>query len=124
MNVVWTGLLKGDVPLALILAALTMILGIVSIPGLTALLAGAYVEVSVIEMLRTIAIVLAIPLALGIAARFILDHKVKDATKYLPVFPSISAITAMILMFSMLAINVASIPPNLTLILSLIIPPP
>jgi ACR3 family arsenite efflux pump ArsB len=69
MNVVWTGLLKGDVPLALILAALTMVLGIVSIPGLTALLAGAYVEVSVIEMLRTIAIVLAIPLTLGIACK-------------------------------------------------------
>jgi predicted Na+-dependent transporter len=57
------------------------------------------------------------------AARFILDHKVKDLTRYLPVFPSISAITAMILMFSMLAINVASIPPNLALILSLIISP-
>jgi len=123
MNVVWTDLLKGDVPLALILAALTMILGIVSIPGLTALLAGAYVEVSVIEMLRTIAIVLAIPLALEIVARTILDRKVKDLTKYLPVFPSISAIAAMILMFTMLAINVASIPPNPTLILSLIIPP-
>jgi predicted Na+-dependent transporter len=57
------------------------------------------------------------------AARFILDRKVKDLTKYLPLFPSISAITAMILMFSMLAINVASIPPNLTIIISLIIPP-
>jgi ACR3 family arsenite efflux pump ArsB len=123
MNVVWTGLLKGDVPLALILAALTMIIGVISIPGLTVLLAGAYVEVSVIEMLRTIAIVLAIPLGLGMAARFILDRKVKDLTKYLPLFPSISAITAMILMFSMLAINVASIPPNLTIIISLIIPP-
>jgi ACR3 family arsenite efflux pump ArsB len=123
MNVVWTGLLKGDVSLSLILAALTMILGVVSIPGLTALFAGVYVEVSVIEMLRTIAIVLAIPLGLGMAARFVLDRKVKDLKKHLPLFPSISAITAMILMFSMLAINVASIPPNLTVILSLIIPP-
>jgi len=123
MAMVWTGLLKGDVPLALIIDALTMILGIVGIPGLTALFAGAFVKVSVIEMLGTIAEVLAIPLALGMAARFILDHKVKDLTRYLPVFPSISAITAMILMFSMLAINVASIPPNLALILSLIISP-
>ncbi|MEM4164331.1 MAG: hypothetical protein QXJ86_00620, partial [Nitrososphaerales archaeon] len=124
MNVVWTGLLKGDVPLALILAALTMILGIVTIPGLTALLAGAYVEVSLLEMLRTIAIALAIPLILGILTRHALDLRLgKDVTRHLHIFPPISATTAMILMFSMLAINVALIPPDLTLILSLIIPP-
>jgi ACR3 family arsenite efflux pump ArsB len=124
MNVVWTGLLKGDVPLALILAALTMILGIVTIPGLTALLAGAYVEVSIIEMLRVIVIALAIPLILGILTRHALDFRLgKDSVKHLHIFPPISAVTAMLLMFSMIAINVASIPPNPTLILFLIIPP-
>jgi len=124
MNVVWTGLLKGDVPLALILAALTMILGMVTIPGLTGLLAGAYVEVSILEMLRTIAITLAIPLILGILTRYALDLRLgKDITRYLHSFPAVSAITAMVLMFSMLAINVALVPPNPTLILSLIIPP-
>jgi len=124
MNVVWTGLLKGDVPLALILAALTMILGIVTIPGLTALLAGVYVEVSIIEMLRIIAIALAIPLVLGIATRHVLETRLgKNLARYLPTFPPISAITAMLLMFSMLAVNVALIPPNPSLILSLIIPP-
>jgi len=124
MNVVWTGLLKGDVPLALILAALTMILGVVAIPGLTAILAGAYVEVSILEMVRVIAIALAIPLVLGIVIRHALDLKLgKGSARYLHVFPSISAVTAMLLMFSMLAINVALVPPNPSLILSLIIPP-
>ncbi|MEM2904759.1 MAG: hypothetical protein QW587_03370 [Candidatus Bathyarchaeia archaeon] len=124
MNVVWTGLLKGDVPLALILAALTMILGVATIPSLTALLAGAYVEVSILEMLRVIAIALAIPLILGIATRHALDLRLgEDLAKHLHIFPPISAITAMLLMFSMLAINVALIPLNLALILSLIIPP-
>ncbi len=124
MNVVWTGLLKGDVPLALILAAITMILGIVTIPGLTALLAGAYVKVSVLEMLRIIAMALAIPLILGILTRHVLDLRLgKDITRYLHIFPSISAITAMLLMFSMLAMNVALIPPNPSSILSLIVMP-
>jgi len=39
MNVVWTGLLKGDVALALLLGALTMVLGILTIPSLTGILA-------------------------------------------------------------------------------------
>lgn len=124
MNVVWTGLLKGDVPLALILAALTMILGIATIPSLTAILAGAYVAVSILEMVRVIAIALAIPLVFGIVLRHALDLKLgKESIKHLQIFPPISAVTAMLLMFSMLAINVALVPPNLSLILSLIIPP-
>lgn len=124
MNIVWTGLLKGDVPLALILAALTMILGIVTIPDLTAILAGAYVEVSVLEMVRVIAIALAIPLILGIVIRHTLDLKLgKESARHLNIFPPISAVTAMLLMFSMLAINVALVPLNPSLILSLIIPP-
>lgn len=124
MNVVWTGLLKGDVPLALILAASTMILGIVTIPSLTALLAGLYVEVSVIDMFRIIAIVLAIPLLFGIATRSLLEVRLgKNLARHLLIFPPISAITAMLLMFSMLAVNVALIPTNPALILSLIIPP-
>ena len=124
MNVVWTGLLKGDTPLALILAALTMILGIATIPSLTAILAGAYVEVSVLEMVRVIAIALAIPLVLGIVIRHILDLKLgRDVVRHLHIFPPISAVTAMLLMFSMLAINVALIPSDPSIILSLIIPP-
>ncbi len=124
MNVVWTGLLKGDTPLALILAALTMILGIATIPGLTAILAGAYVEVSILEMVRIILIALAIPLVLGIVIRHILDLKLgRDVVRHLHIFPPISAVTAMLLMFSMLAINVALIPSDPSVILSLIIPP-
>jgi len=124
MNVVWTGLLKGDVPLALILAALTMILGIATIPGLTALLAGVYVEVSILDMLRTIAIVLAVPLFLGILTRYTLEKSLgKKLPRYLPAFPPVSALTAMLLMFSMLAINMALVPADPSLIMLLILPP-
>lgn len=124
MNVVWTGLLKGDVPLALALAALTMILGIVTIPGLVALMAGVYVKVSIFEMVNVIAIALAIPLTLGAGVRHILDLKLKKEVKYyLQIFPPISAVTAMVLMFSMLALNIATVPLNLPTVLSLTLPP-
>jgi ACR3 family arsenite efflux pump ArsB len=124
MNVVWTGLLKGDVPLALVLAALTMIMGIATIPGITALLAGVYVEVSLLDMLWSIATVLAVPLFLGILTRYALEARLgKSLPRYLPVFPPVSAITAMLLMFSMLAINMVLVPANLSLILLLLLPP-
>ncbi|MEJ5293438.1 MAG: bile acid:sodium symporter [Candidatus Methanosuratincola sp.] len=124
MNVVWTGLLKGDVPLALILAALTMVLGIATIPGITALLVGIYVSVSPVDMLWSIATILAIPILLGIVTRHLLESWLgKRLPRYLPVFPPISAITAMILMFSMLAINVVLVPRNTSLVALLILPP-
>ncbi len=124
MNVVWTGLLKGDVPLALILAALTMLLGIATIPGLTALLAGVYVSVNAADLLWSIATVLAIPLILGILTRQALEAKLgKSLPKYLPAFPPVSAIAAMMLMFSMLAINIAMVPGDLSIIALLVLPP-
>ncbi|MEM3366107.1 MAG: hypothetical protein QXM93_06775 [Candidatus Methanomethyliaceae archaeon] len=124
MNVVWTGLLKGDTPLALIIAALTMILGVITIPGITALLAGIYVSVNVIDLLWSIATILAIPLIIGILTRHLLEIKLgKALQKFLPAFPLVSAITAMILMFSMLAINIMVIPGDLSIIVLLVLPP-
>lgn len=124
MNVVWTGLLKGDVPLALILAALTMLLGIVTIPAITLLLAGVYVQVNLYDMLYSIATVLAIPLFFGIVTRHLLEIKLgKRLAEYLPAFPPVSAFSAMILMFSMLAINMVLVPTTPSLVLLLILPP-
>ncbi len=124
MCVVWTGLLKGDVSLALIIGALTMILGAVTIPGLTALLAGVYVSVNVLDLLLYIVTMLAIPLILGILTRQVLEAKLgKSVEKYLPIFPPASAVTAMILMFSMLAINMIMVPGDLSAIALLVIPP-
>lgn len=124
MNVVWTGLLKGDVPLALILAALTMLLGIVTIPAITSLLAGVYVHINTYDMLYSIATVLAIPLFLGIVTRRLLEIRLgKRLAEYLPAFPPVSALSAISLMFSMLAINIALIPADPSLVLLLVLPP-
>lgn len=122
MNVVWTGLLGGDVALALVLGALTMLLGIVTIPGLTYILAGTYVSVNVLEMLYTLTKVLIIPILLGVVTRSLLERRAKQRTALLPIFPPIAAISAMLLMFIMIALNIRMIPGGTTLI-SLIIPP-
>jgi ACR3 family arsenite efflux pump ArsB len=123
MSVVWTGMLKGDVPLALMLDAIMMLLGIVTIPTITALLAGVYVRVSAFEMLWSVFTNLVIPLFFGILTRYALEARLgKNLPKYLPIFSPISAITAMILMFSMVSINIPMVPGELYVIFSLVLP--
>jgi predicted Na+-dependent transporter len=124
MSAVWTGLLKGDVALALLLDTLTDILGIVTIPLLTGILAGAYVSVDVLGMLNNLMLILIIPIAFGIITRNMLEKRSSaNAKRYLPVFPPIGAIMAMILMFIMVAVNIPTIPITEDVLLVLLIPP-
>ena len=124
MNVVWTGLLKGDVALALLLGALTMLLGIVTIPWLTALLAGVYATVDVLGMLSILFSVLIIPIALGMITRNVLQKASRrGAEHFLPIFPPIAAIMAMILMFIMVAVNIPAIPMSGDILVVLLVPP-
>ncbi|MEM3381598.1 MAG: hypothetical protein QXL25_05920 [Candidatus Bathyarchaeia archaeon] len=124
MNVVWTGLLKGDVALALVLGALTMILGIVTIPFLTGILAGIYASVDILGMLNILVMVLIGPITLGIITRNILEKRSGlKVGKYLPAFPPIAAITAMILMFIMVAVNIPTISLSGDILVVLLAPP-
>jgi ACR3 family arsenite efflux pump ArsB len=123
MNVVWTGMLKGDVPLSLMLNAIMMFLGIATIPTITAFLAGVYVRVSVADLLWSVLINLVIPLFFGFLTRYVLEARLgKNLPKYLPIFSSISAVIAMILMFSMVSINIPMIPGEPYILLSLMLP--
>ena len=123
MSVVWTSLLGGIVALALVLDALTDILGILTMPWLTGILAGAYVSVDVLGMLNTLILVGIVPLALGMTTRNILERWSHEHAKhYLPLFPPIGAIMAMIMMFIMVAVNIPTIPATQDILLVLIAP--
>lgn len=105
MAAVWTALLKGDVPLGMAINALTMVLGPFLIPPLMLLLAGSGVDVSAWAMFGQLALILLLPLALGIGLRWWLDRWA--ATRlWLPVLPALSALTAVLLMFAICNVNV------------------
>ncbi len=72
MIAAWTGLLGGDIPLAIVLQALTLVLGIVQIPYTLSLLAGATVDVPIESMARTLMIIVIMPLVVGLATRWCL----------------------------------------------------
>ena len=123
MSVVWTSLLGGIVALALVLDALTDILAILTMPSLTGILAGTYVSVDVLGMLNTLILVGIVPLALGMTTRNILERWSHERAKhYLPLFPPIGAILAMIMMFIMVAVNIPTIPATQDILLVLIAP--
>ena len=105
MAAVWTALLKGDVPLGMAINALTMVLGPFLIPLLMVWLAGSSVNVNPWAMFQQLAVILLIPLALGILARWWAERR-WNVKPYLPILPALSALTAVLLMFAICNVNV------------------
>jgi BASS family bile acid:Na+ symporter len=105
MAAVWTALLKGDVPLGMAINALTMVLGPFLIPPLMVLFAGSSVQIDPWTMFQQLAVILLIPLLLGLAIRWLAD-RFWDIKPYLPLLPALSALTAVLLMFIVCNVNV------------------
>lgn len=104
MAAVWTALLKGDVPLGMAINALTMVLGPFLIPPSMALLAGADVSISAWGMFQQLAVILLLPLVLGIGLRWLADRR-WNTKPLLPLLPALSALTAVLLMFTVTSVN-------------------
>lgn len=119
MAAVWTALLKGDVPMGMAINGLTMVLGPFFIPPLMALLAGSQVAVEPWTMFQQLALVLLLPLALGIAARWWAERR-WNTKPYLPLLPALSALTAVLLMFTICNVNVPLIAARWSLVPALL----
>ena len=99
--------------------ALTMVLAPFLIPPLMTLLAGSSVAVHAWGMFQQLAIILLIPLAVGITARWLADRFL-DPKPYLPLMPALSALTAVLLMFAICNVNVPLIRERWSLVPSLL----
>jgi arsenite transporter len=123
MAAVWTALLKGDVPLGMAINALTMVLGPFLIPLLMALLAGSNVGVDPWGMFQQLAVILLVPLALGVLVRWWADTRgnVKPYLPLLPLLPALSALTAVLLMFAACNVNVPLIVARWTVVPALLV---
>jgi BASS family bile acid:Na+ symporter len=105
MAAVWTALLIGDVPLGMAINALTMFLAPFLIPPLMFLLAGSGVMVDPWAMFQQLALILLVPLALGVVLRWLAD-RYWNPQPYLQLLPALSALTAVLLMFATCNVNV------------------
>jgi len=119
MAAVWTALLKGDVPLGMAINALTMVLAPFLIPPLMVLFAGSSVQVDPWGMFQQLAVILLIPLLLGLIIRWLAD-RFWNPKPYLPVLPALSALTAVLLMFAICNVNVPLIQARWSVVPSLL----
>ncbi|OGN96012.1 MAG: hypothetical protein A2Z77_08275 [Chloroflexi bacterium RBG_13_51_36] len=115
MALVWAGLLKGDVPLATLINAATMILAPFLIPFLMSLFAGTFVSVNTWGMFQQLIYTVLLPVLGGVVLREVLERRV-NVQKYLPVMPAISATMAVLLMFMAINTNISPIMKNVGLI--------
>ena len=120
MALVWAGLLKGDVPLATVINAATMILAPFLIPLLISLFAGTFVTVNTWGMFQQLIYTVLLPVLGAIALRELVERRVK-VQKYLPIMPAISATMAVLLMFMAINTNISPIMKNIGLIAPLVI---
>jgi len=120
MALVWAGLLKGDVPLATVINAATMLLAPFLIPLLMSLFAGTFVTVNTWGMFQQLIYTVLFPVLGGVVLRELLERRV-TVQKYLPVMPAISATMAVLLMFMAINTNISPIMKNMGLIAPLVI---
>jgi len=93
------------VPLSMAINALTMLLAPFLIPLLMVLLAGSSVNINAGALFQQLAVLLLIPLILGMAARWVADL-IGDVKAYIALMPALSALTAVLLMFAVCNVNV------------------
>jgi predicted Na+-dependent transporter len=120
MALVWAGLLKGDVPLATVINAATMLLAPFLIPFLMSLFAGTFVSVGTWGMFRQLVYTVLLPVLGGVILRELLERRL-NVQKYLPVMPAVSATMAVLLMFMAINTNILPIMENVGLIAPLVI---
>jgi predicted Na+-dependent transporter len=104
MALVWAGLLKGDVPLATVINAATMLVAPFLIPLLLRFFAGTFVVIDTPGMFRTVMLTVLLPVLAGVVLRELLEKRM-DVKRHLPLMPALSATSAVLLMF--MAINTA-----------------
>lgn len=81
-----------------------MVLGPFLIPPSMTLLAGASVSLSAWAMFRQLAVILLLPLLLGVGLRWLADRR-WTMEPLLPLLPALSALTAVLLMFTVTNLN-------------------
>lgn len=122
MAMVWAGLLDGDVPLAVVINTGTMMIAPFAIPLIMLLLAGSYIKINALGMFLSLIYTILLPVLAGIFAREVAEKRMgKKVMAYIPIFPAISALCAVFLMFIAVNTSIPIILKNLQLLLPLLL---
>ncbi len=115
MNAAWTGLLGGNVPLAIVLQAITLIISVVQVPYTLKILVGTYVSVPVNLLMRSLAVLVFLPLTAGFLTREIAirggkENLIEDLRPLFPVLSGLAALAVVFIAASLQAKKIVSNP--------------
>jgi len=101
MNAAWTGLLGGNAPLAIVLQALTLIISVVQVPYTLKFLVGTYVEIPVGLLMRSLSVLVFLPLTAGFLTRWAIFKVTteEEFDEFRPLFPVLSGMSALAVVF-------------------------
>ncbi len=120
----WTGYAKGNVALSLIIVVVSLLLSIFLIPVWMPVLAGVYVKIDPLGMLREIFLAIVIPLILGnLTRRFIFSKWGKSGFENIkPILPAVSMLGMFWIVFISMALEARNVLQNPQYILIIFFP--
>ena len=103
----WTGYAKGNVALALVIVALSLLVSIVMIPIWMPILAGVYVHIDALGMFKDILVAVVVPLILGdLTRRAIIRFKSAETFQQVkPILPGASMLGMYMIVFISMALE-------------------
>lgn len=101
MIVAWTGMSRGNVSVTIVIMVLSYLVGIFLIPFWMLLLAGQYVNISTLGMLKSVFVIIAVPLAIGNILRIQLTKRLgtEKFEEMKTALPAVSTLSMYLLFF-------------------------
>lgn len=103
---VMTYLARGDLALSVTLTSVSTLLAPLMIPLLMYVYAGQWIDIPVLKLFKSTALIVLLPVALGVGLRTILRDRIKYV---LPILPSVSAIAIIFIVGVIVAANAPGI---------------
>jgi len=125
MTISWTGFAKGNVAAAVKMTVIGLVAASLLAPLYLKVLAGALVPVDMAEVLRTVALVVAVPMLLGWLTRTGLTHRIgaeRFKRDVLPVLPGISTIGVLAIVFLAIGLKARMIISEPALLARVVVP--
>lgn len=125
MTISWTGFAKGNVAAAVKMTVIGLIAASLLAPVYLRVLAGAVVPVDMLEVLRTVIFVVGVPLIAGTLTRSLLVRRFGEQrfrARIAPVFPGISSIGVIAIVFIAIALKAQMIVRDPALLARILVP--
>lgn len=125
MTISWTGMAGGNVPAAIRMTVVGLLLGALATPFYVDVLMGATLEVDLLRILLQIGVIVLLPLVLGQLTRIVLIRRVgTDAYRahWAPRFPLLSTLGVLGIVFIAMALNAEALLAEPEMLLWILVP--